>query len=263
MADLKIVVHGALGKMGQEVLGTVCKTEGMAPHGAADIAGPEGLTDLPDGSGEIPISSDISKVAKGADVIVDFTNAEGARNVISAASKNGVNCVIGSTGLLSSDFETAERVATESNISIIIAPNFAMGGVLMTYLVEAAAKFFDYADLTEVHHEAKIDAPSGTALSIAQAARDGKGSDFEAPQAEKELIAGTRGGDHGGVVIHSGRMPGRVAHHEMVFGSIGQTLTIRHDSINRESFMPGVVMAIKASSGLTGLTIGLDKIMGL
>ena len=111
MADLKIVVHGALGKMGQEVLGTVCKTEGMTPHGAADIAGPEGLTDLPDGSGEIPISSDISKVAKGADVIVDFTNAEGARNVISAASKNGVNCVIGSTGLLSSDFETAKRLS--------------------------------------------------------------------------------------------------------------------------------------------------------
>ena len=237
MADIKVVVHGALGKMGQEVLNTVFKTEGMAPFGAADIAATEGLTSLPNGSGEIPISSDVSKAVRGADVVVDFTNAEGARKVIAAASKNGVNCVIGSTGLLSDDFETAKRVAAESNISIIIAPNFAMGGVLMTYLVKSAAKFFDYADLMEVHHEAKIDAPSGTALSIAQAARDGKGSDFEAPIAEKELIAGTRGGDHGGVVIHSGRMPGRVAHHEMVFGSIGQTLTIRHDSINRESFM--------------------------
>ena len=263
MPDIKVVVNGALGKMGQEVLNTVCKTDGMVPFGASDIASSDGLIKLPDGPDEIAISNDIMKASDGADTIVDFTNAEGARNVISAASKNKVNCVIGSTGLLSDDFDNAERVAKENNISIIIAPNFAMGGVLMTHLVKSAAKFFDYADLTEVHHEAKIDAPSGTALSIAQAARDGKGSDFQAPMAEKELIHGTRGGDQGGVVIHSGRMPGRVAHHEMVFGSLGQTLTIRHDSINRESFMPGVVMAIKASSGLKGLTVGLDKIMGL
>ena len=263
MTDIKVVVHGALGKMGQEVLSTVCKTQGMVPYGAADIAASDGLISLPDRSGEISLSSDVSKAVLGADVIVDFTNAEGARSVMAAASKSGVSCVIGSTGLLSDDFKTAERLASENDISIVIAPNFAMGGVLMTYLVKSAAKFFDYADLTEVHHEAKIDAPSGTALSIAQAARDGKGSDFEAPSAEKELITGTRGGNQGGVVIHSGRMPGRVAHHEMVFGSIGQTLTIRHDSINRESFMPGVVMAIKASPRLKGLTIGLDKIMDL
>ena len=106
-------------------------------------------------------------------------------------------------------------------------------------------------------------AVAGTAISIAQAAADGKKSLFEAPSAEKELINHTRGGDHAGVVIHSGRMPGRVAHHEMVFGALGQTLTIRHDSINRESFMPGVIMAIKESVTSKGLTVGLDKIMGL
>ena len=133
----------------------------------------------------------------------------------------------------------------------------------MSHLVKEAARFFDYADLTEVHHEAKIDAPSGTAIAIAQAAAEGKGGTFESPVAEKELIENTRGGDHQGVVVHSGRMPGRVAHHEMVFGSLGQTLTIRHDSINRESFMPGVIMAINASESSNGLTVGLDKIMGL
>ena len=133
----------------------------------------------------------------------------------------------------------------------------------MSHLVKEAARFFDYADLTEVHHEAKIDAPSGTALAIAQAAAEGKGGNFEPPSAEKELISGTRGGESGGVVIHSGRMPGRVAHHEMVFASLGQILTIRHDSINRESFMPGVIMAINASKTSNGLTVGLDKIMGL
>ena len=133
----------------------------------------------------------------------------------------------------------------------------------MMHLVRQASKFFEYADLTEVHHEAKIDSPSGTAIAIAQAAFEGKQSTYIAPSAEKELIEGTRGGTHNGVVIHSGRMPGRVAHHEMVFASLGQTLTIRHDSINRESFMPGVLMAIRASSSLEGLTVGLDKIMGL
>ena len=105
--------------------------------------------------------------------------------------------------------------------------------------------------------------PSGTAISIAQAAYEGKQSDFQNPIPEKDLIDNTRGGSFNGVVIHSGRMPGRVAHHEMVFASLGQTLTIRHDSINRESFMPGVVMAIRATSEMKGLTIGLEKIMGL
>ncbi len=114
-----------------------------------------------------------------------------------------------------------------------------------------------------MHHEAKIDAPSGTALAIARAAVAGTGGKFTAPKAEKEILSGTRGGELEGVSIHSGRMPGRVAHHELVFGTLGQTLTIRHDSINRESFMPGVIMAIHEAVKGPGLTVGLDKIMGL
>ena len=132
----------------------------------------------------------------------------------------------------------------------------------MMHLVREAVRFFEYADLLETHHEAKIDAPSGTALAIAEAAATAKGGAFNAPAAEKELIAGTRGGDHEGVVIHSARMPGKVAHHEMVFGHVGQTLSIKHDSINRESFMPGVMLAIREIGNRPGLTIGLDKLMG-
>jgi 4-hydroxy-tetrahydrodipicolinate reductase len=263
MADIKVVVNGVLGKMGQEVLNAVAKTQGMKPIGGSDIAAVIDQIPSPTGEGFIPVFQNIKDGVKGADVVVDFTNASGAKNVMEAASPAGVNCVIGSTGLSEETFEIAKTLADSNNTSIIIAPNFAMGAVLMSHLVKKAARFFDYADLTEVHHEAKIDAPSGTAIAIAQAAADGKNSDFNAPNAEKQLIEGTRGGLHGGVVIHSGRMPGRVAHHEMVFGSLGQTLTIRHDSINRESFMPGVIMAIKASSASTGLTVGLDKIMGL
>ena len=133
----------------------------------------------------------------------------------------------------------------------------------MIHLARIASRFFDYVDLTEMHHEAKIDAPSGTALAIAQAAIDGKGDGFTSPAAEKETLAGTRGGVYDGVNIHSGRMPGRVAHHELVFGTLGQTLSIRHDSINRESFMPGVVMAIHQAVKTKGLTVGLENIMGL
>ena len=263
MANIKVVVNGVLGKMGQEVLNAVDNAEGMDPIAGSDIATTVDQITLPSGKGVIPVHKNIKDAVKGADVVVDFTNASGAKSVMEAAAPAGANCVIGSTGLSQTDFETAESLAESNKTSIIIAPNFAMGAVLMSHLVKEAARFFDYADLTEVHHEAKIDAPSGTAIAIAQAAAEGKGGTFESPVAEKELIENTRGGNHQGVVVHSGRMPGRVAHHEMVFGSLGQTLTIRHDSINRESFMPGVIMAINASESSNGLTVGLDKIMGL
>ena len=263
MAELTVVVHGALGKMGQEVLNAVNGSDGLVAVGGADFAASESTVTIPNSNFNVPLTNDLSQIISSADVVVDFTNAEGARSVMATSAPAGVHCVIGSTGMSESDLSLARTLADDNDTCIIIAPNFAMGAVLMTHLVGLASKFFDYADLTEVHHEAKIDAPSGTAISIAQAAAQGKQSPFEAPTAEKELINNTRGGDHSGVVIHSGRMPGRVAHHEMVFGALGQTLTIRHDSINRESFMPGVIMAIKETTSRRGLTIGLDKIMGL
>jgi 4-hydroxy-tetrahydrodipicolinate reductase len=136
-----------------------------------------------------------------------------------------------------------------------------MGAVLMIHLTKVASRFFDYADLTEMHHEAKIDAPSGTALAIARAAVEGKAGDFINVEAEKEMIEGPRGGDFQGISVHSARMPGLMAHHELVFGALGQTLTIRHDSINRESFMPGVTMAIREVVNRNGLTVGLENIM--
>lgn len=263
MAPIKVVVHGALGKMGQQVLSAVCAQPDMRPVGAADKRAQADSLALPDGSGSVPLSRDLPDVLSGADVVVDFTNADGALDVIRAAPARRVNVVIGSTGISDSTLKEADALALEHEVGIIVAPNFAMGAVLMVHLARLAARFFDYADLTEMHHEAKIDAPSGTALAIARAAVQGKGAPFKAPRAEKEIIPGTRGGDHQGVTIHSARMPGRMAHHELVFGALGQTLTIRHDSINRESFMPGVTMAIRKAVERPGLIVGLDKIMGL
>ena len=260
---INVVVHGVMGKMGQQVLETVTNTLGMQPVGAADITASQGTIALPDGLGEIPISGSLGDVLDGADVVVDFTSAEGALSVLRAAAPRGVNIVIGSTGITEAIYQEAESLANEHEIGAIIAPNFAMGAVLMIHLAKQASRFFDYADLTEMHHEAKIDSPSGTALAIANAALEGKPEGFIAPQSEKELIVGARGATHEGISVHSARMPGRVAHHELVFGALGQTFTIRHDSVNRESFMPGVVLAINEVVNRKGLTIGLDKIMGL
>ena len=260
---INVVVHGVMGKMGKQVLETVTTTLGMQPVGAADITASQGTIALPDGLGEIPISGSLDDVLDGADVVVDFTSAEGAASVLRAAAPRGVNVVIGSTGITEAIYQEAESLANEHEIGAIIAPNFAMGAVLMIHLAKQASRFFDYADLTEMHHEAKIDSPSGTALAIANAALEGKPRGFIAPQSEKELIVGARGATHEGISVHSARMPGRVAHHELVFGALGQTFTIRHDSVNRESFMPGVVLAINEVVNRKGLTIGLDKIMGL
>ena len=260
---INVVVHGVMGKMGQQVLETVTRTLGMQPVGAADITATQGTIALPDGLGEIPISGSLDDVLDGADVVVDFTSAEGAASVLRTAAPRGVNVVIGSTGITDAIYQEAESLANEHEIGAIIAPNFAMGAVLMIHLAKQASRFFDYADLTEMHHEAKIDSPSGTALAIANAALEGKQGGFIAPQSEKELIVGARGATHEGISVHSARMPGRVAHHELVFGALGQTFTIRHDSVNRESFMPGVVLAINEVVNRKGLTIGLDKIMGL
>ena len=263
MDNIKVVVHGVLGKMGQEVLKTVIRESDLEPAGGSDTAARPGSLDLPGGTGSIPISNSLADVIGGADVVVDFTNAEGAANVMRTAAASKVNVVIGSTGLTEANYQEAESLANEHQVGIMIAPNFALGCVLMIHLAKVASRFFDYADLTEVHHEAKIDAPSGTAIAIAKAVVEGKGGSFIAPKAEKETLLGTRGGVYDGVSIHSGRMPGRVAHHELVFGTLGQTLTIKHDSINRESFMPGVLMAIRATVESKGLTVGLENLMGL
>ena len=263
MAPIKAVVQGVSGKVGQEVLKALSAEADMEPVGGADVSITPGTLDLPDGSGSIPVSISLDDVIGEAQVVIDFTNGDGATDAIRTAAPRKVNVVVGSTGIPDATFEEAHALAREHGVGLLIAPNFAIGAVMMTHLARVASRFFDYADLTEMHHEGKIDAPSGTALAIAAAATEGKGGAFTAPEAEKEVIAGTRGGTSGGVTIHSARMPGRVAHHELVFGALGQTLTIRHDSINRESFMPGVMMAVRHVVKSPGLVVGLDKIMGL
>ena len=263
MDPIGVVINGVTGRMGREVASLLCREPDLAPLGAASRSSQRGELPLPDGSGSIPLSGSLEDVIAGADVVVDFTSAEGAMSAMETAARHKANVVTGATALSPGDLERAEYLSREHGIGIIVAPNFALGAVLLVHLAKIAGPFFDYAELTEMHHEAKADAPSGTALAIAQAVVQGKGAAYVAPEAEKQTLQGTRGGVYQGVSVHSGRMPGRMAHHELVFGALGQTLTLRHDSINRESFMPGVALAVREVVRSPGLTVGLENILGL
>ncbi|MQG18873.1 MAG: 4-hydroxy-tetrahydrodipicolinate reductase [SAR202 cluster bacterium] len=264
MSRIRVVVHGALGKMGQEVIKAVHKDSDTELTGVVDKYLSKDSENIPNCPITVPSSNNISELLLNTDVIVDFSNSEAASELIKIAPKSKTHLVIGSTGITEEIYQEARKQSEENNTGIVIAPNFAMGAVLMMHLAKIAGKWFEYADLIEMHHEGKIDSPSGTAIAIAESAGQDRKSKFQSPTSEKELIKNARGGvSKTGVSIHSGRMPGRVAFHELVFGHLGQTLTIKHDSINRESFMPGVILAVKAVSKTPGLTIGLEKIMGL
>ena len=263
MATINVVVHGALGKMGQEVLRTVTNAEDMTPVGGADGRAEPGSLALPDGAGIVQVSNVLADMLENAHVVVDFSSAAGAMEVMRTTAAGKVNVVIGSTGLSQENYDEAESLANEHQVGIIIAPNFALGAVVMIHLAKEAASFFEYADLTEMHHEAKIDAPSGTAIATAERMAAAS-ADWAPDPTTRVVMAGARGAaGPADIRIHSLRMRGAVADQEVVLGTDGQTLSIRHDTIDRGSFMPGVVLAVRRIAGIPGLTVGLDVLLGI
>ncbi len=171
MKPISVVVHGALGKMGQEVVKAVCREPGMRVVGAVEQNTTEDFLSLPDGSGKVPLSSDLDKILTDChpDVLVDFTLAPATRAGVPIAAKHGVNMVIGTTGLTGSDMDEMVRLAGKHKIGIVVAANFALGAVMMIHLAKIASKYFDYAEIIELHHDQKVDFPSGTALTTARA----------------------------------------------------------------------------------------------
>ncbi|MDY6833496.1 MAG: 4-hydroxy-tetrahydrodipicolinate reductase [Chloroflexota bacterium] len=260
-----MVVHGALGKMGKEVLSAVCADPEIEPVGAIEQQPDKQEISLPDDSKTIPITSDIDSLLKThhPDVMVDFTVVEASMSAIRIAALHNVNLVIGTTGFTEDNLSEIEELSREHNIGIVIASNFAMGAIVMTHLAKVASKFFDWAEIIEMHHEGKVDAPSGTAITTAEAMIEAHGKPFDYQTAQKESVAGTRGGEIEGVAIHSMRLPGLLAHQEIIMGMAGQTLRIRHDTINRQCYMPGVLLAIKEVVHLKGLNRGLDSLLHL
>lgn len=196
------------------------------------------------------------------DVIVDFTHLDVSREVLRWCSASGVHAVVGTTGFSDDDIAHFEASFVDSNA--LIAPNFAIGAVMSMRMAEMAAPFFDTAEVIEFHHNQKRDAPSGTAMMTArriEAAKRAAGSEWHADPTEQEVVPRARGGKVGGVGVHGVRMHGMVAHQEIIFGTTGETLTIRHDSIDRSSFMPGVLLAVRAISERRGVTLGLDALL--
>ncbi|MGZ8566400.1 MAG: 4-hydroxy-tetrahydrodipicolinate reductase, partial [Actinomycetota bacterium] len=189
------------------------------------------------------------------EVLVDFTTARYAPEHIRWGIEHGIGVVVGTTGFA---LEEAWRTAP---VGVIVAPNFAIGAVLMMRFAEQAAAHFDAAEVIESHHEGKVDAPSGTAIMTAERIAAARAGAWRGPEGD-DAHPGARGADLDGVRIHSVRLPGIVARHEVVVGGQGQTLTIRHDSTDRTSFMPGVLLAIRAVGSRPGLTVGLDSLLG-
>jgi len=261
-SKLKVVVAGALGKMGIETARAVNNDEDLQLVGLVDVrARGEMSSQFADRS--VPLSDDLDAILQRVrpDVMIDFTNPQVVYSNTKTALKNKINCVVGTTGLKEIELKQLEKLAIENGVAIAVIPNFAIGAVLMMKLAQEAAKYFPAVEIIELHHDQKMDAPSGTAIKTAEMISEQRGQYTSRNPQEFEKLPGARGGELNGIRIHSVRLPGFVAHQEVIFGGVGQSLSIRHDSFDRVGFMPGVVMAVKKIFGQQGLIYGLEKLL--
>lgn len=264
MKPIKVVVQGASGKMGREIVNALCSESETQLVGAVELRVEEDSLPLPDKSATVPFSSNLDYILTSCqpDVLVDFTIAQATMPAVRTAVKRGVNLVIGTTGLTAEELSEIARLATAHKVGAVVAANFALGAILMIHLAKIAAKYLDYAEIIELHHHLKADAPSGTALATAKIMAAARGKPFCQPPKPKQPSA-SRGEQIEGVTIHSVRLLGLLAHQEVLLGGPGQTLSIRHDTISRECFMPGIMLAIKEVVKRQGLVYGLDALLGL
>ena len=264
---LRVGVVGAGGRMGQEVCRAVAAEQDLTLVAAVDPAlagGSVGETVGLEDSGLVSLrfAAELDALAAAeVEVVVDFTHVEVAKANLAFCAANGIHAVVGTSGFTESDHAEIEAMFTASNC--LIAPNFAIGAVLMMRFAELAAPYFETAEIIELHHDAKIDAPSGTAVATAERMAAAS-ADWAPDPTEAETIPGARGATGpAGIPIHSVRMRGMTAHQEIVLGTVAQTLTLRHDSFDRTSFMPGVILAVRRIGSVPGLTVGLDGVMDL
>lgn len=257
MNELRVVVSGA-GKMGRMVAAALNGADGFVPVAYIDGLATVGKLD------HLPVYTDpaLCFAEKEPQVVVDFTNAAWTPVLVEAAFAAGVRLVIGTTGLDPEFVAQLRERAKEQRLGVVLASNFSTGAVLMMHFAMQAARFFDAVEIIELHHDQKVDSPSGTAKTTAELIRKARGEDFRHVVSERESVVGARGAELGGVAIHSVRLPGFVASQEVIFGGPGQTLTIRHDS-TRESYMPGILAATREVMRLEQMIEGLETLLGL
>jgi len=263
---IKVAICGVAGRMGREVLKTVVNAEDTELCAAIDIFndGLDAGTLLGGETLGVKITSNLAEAlaTSGAEVVVDFTDTRSVGANVLTALKAGVRPVVGATGMSEEEFAMVAQLAQDKHLGCIIAPNFTIGALLMIKFAAEAAKYFPNVEIIEKHHDQKLDAPSGTAIKTAEKILEQRGDFQQGLAIEDEKIAGSRGGKMpGGLRIHSVRLPGFVAHQEVIFGGVGQTLTIKHDTTSRECFMPGVLMAIRAVLRLEGMVYGLENLL--
>ncbi|EEG77422.1 4-hydroxy-tetrahydrodipicolinate reductase [Dethiobacter alkaliphilus] len=265
---IKVAVSGALGNMGKEVIRAVTADADLELVAAIDTNG-DNTSDIGPiahiGETNIPVNNDMAKTLREIkpDVVVDFTSPYTVMQNVETIMAAGVRPVVGTTGITEADLEKIKGWSEKYGVSGIIAPNFAIGAVLMMLFAAQAAKYLPDAEIIELHHDKKVDAPSGTAIKTAEMILKSRGRSGREAREELEKVKGARGGEMDGVNLHSVRLPGLVAHQEVLFGGIGQTLSIRHDSIDRTSFMPGVVLAVKEVMKKEEVIYGLENILNL
>jgi 4-hydroxy-tetrahydrodipicolinate reductase len=246
---ISVAVLGARGRMGTEVVRAVNEAEDLELVAMVDAG--DWLFNVADA---------------GAQVVVDFTRPDVVMENIRFCIDNDIHCVVGTTGFDEQKLATvAEWLEPKPHLGVIIAPNFGIGAVLLMRFAQEAARFFPSVEIVELHHPNKVDAPSGTAVRTARlvaAARRATGLP-PGPDATQDSLPGARGADVEGVPVHAVRLAGLVAHQEVLMGASGETLTLRHDSYDRASFMPGVLLAIREIGRHPGLTVGIESFLGL
>lgn len=254
---IKVAITGALGRMGQETVRAVLADETLELVGIADTR----VTDRQYYGLTVYHEVEDMLIKAKPDIMVDFTVPASVMANAVQAIKHQVTPVIGTTGLSDSDLIMLEQQANRYDIGVAVIPNFAIGAVLMMKMAREAAQYLPQVEIIELHHDQKLDAPSGTAIKTAHMIADNRGHFNDERPFSEERVAGARGGNVEGIPIHSVRLPGLLAHQEVLMGGRGELLTIRHDSFSRECFMPGVILVIKRMHGKKGLINGLENLL--
>lgn len=265
--SIRVIVAGANGKMGQEVVKMMKQHDHLTLVGAVSRsqAGRDVGEALGMGTLGVTFSEKVEEALNTcpADVLVDFTTPHAVKEHMELAIQRGVRPVVGTTGLSEQDLRELDGLCRVHGVGAMVVPNFAIGAVLMMKFAAQAAKYLPHVEIIELHHDQKLDAPSGTAIKTAEWIAQARTEMKQGHPDETEVIHGARGAYHQGFRIHSVRLPGLVAHQEVLFGGQGQLLTIRHDSINRESFMPGVKLAIEKVMEQERLLYGLETVLDI